>query len=111
MNQRSQDYGRGSRQTDHIDYHRGMIVLHQQYNQILNMLGQSNIQGGTEAAPTSHSANLAQDNHSSAATTSFDESHPDIIEPVVPLAPPVDVPEVVHVVSDVRRSQRTTKAP
>ncbi|XP_049392792.1 uncharacterized protein LOC125857124 [Solanum stenotomum] len=34
------------------------------------------------------------------ATTSFDESHPDIVEPVVPSAPPVDVPKVVLVVSD-----------
>jgi len=39
MNQRSHDFGRCSRQTDHTDYHRGMTVLHQQYNQILNMLG------------------------------------------------------------------------
>ncbi|KAG5601968.1 hypothetical protein H5410_033338 [Solanum commersonii] len=50
MNQRSQDYGRSSRQTEHTNYHRGC---------------------GTEATSSPHSANLAQDNHSSAEDDCF----------------------------------------
>ncbi|KAH0776707.1 hypothetical protein KY290_008118 [Solanum tuberosum] len=68
VNPRNQGYGRGSKNTKHVDYHKGMIVLHEQYNQILQMLGQSNMQGGSEtAASTSRfGANIVQDNYSSA---------------------------------------------
>ncbi|KAG5589056.1 hypothetical protein H5410_039570 [Solanum commersonii] len=63
------DYERGVRHNDHTDYHKGMTVLHEQYNQILHMLGQSNVQGGTEATTSSSghsSTNLAQENYTSA---------------------------------------------
>ncbi|KAL3365261.1 hypothetical protein AABB24_010427 [Solanum stoloniferum] len=60
----SQGYGRGNSQVDQTDYQRGMTVLHEQYNQILTMLGQTNVHRGTEGPSTSHSsysnANLAQ---------------------------------------------------
>ncbi|KAG5625105.1 hypothetical protein H5410_010323 [Solanum commersonii] len=80
VNQRNQSYGRGSRQHDQVDYHKGMNVLHEQFNHILHMLGQSNLQGSTEggsaSTSTSHSsaphssANLAQDTYSSTGWTS-----------------------------------------
>uniref|UniRef100_M1DC59 Uncharacterized protein n=1 Tax=Solanum tuberosum TaxID=4113 RepID=M1DC59_SOLTU len=58
----SQGYGRGNSQVDQTDYQRGMTVLHEQYNQILTMLGQTNVHGGTEGPSTSYSsANLAQE--------------------------------------------------
>ncbi|KAG5625216.1 hypothetical protein H5410_010434 [Solanum commersonii] len=61
----TQGYGRGNSQVDQTDYQRGMNVLHEQYNQILTMLGQTNVHGGTEGPSTSHSsqssANLAQE--------------------------------------------------
>ncbi|KAG5584950.1 hypothetical protein H5410_045384 [Solanum commersonii] len=75
---RVEGYGRGSKNTEQVDYHKGMTVLHEQYNQILQMLGQSNMQGGSEAATsTSHfSASIAQDNYSSAgASTDPTPSH------------------------------------
>ncbi|KAH0653965.1 hypothetical protein KY289_031643 [Solanum tuberosum] len=59
----SHRYGRGNSQVDQTDYQRGMTVLHEQYNQIITMLGQTNVHGGTEGPFTSHSsqssANLA----------------------------------------------------
>ncbi|KAG5616108.1 hypothetical protein H5410_015932, partial [Solanum commersonii] len=61
----TQGYGRGNSQVDQTDYQRGINVLHEQYNQILTMLGQTNVHGGTEGPSTSHSsqssANLAQE--------------------------------------------------
>ncbi|KAG5591566.1 hypothetical protein H5410_042080, partial [Solanum commersonii] len=67
------EFDQGSRQHDLVDYHKGMNVLHEQYNHILHMLGQSNLQGSTEggsaSTSTSHSsANLAQDTYSSTGT-------------------------------------------
>ncbi|XP_069152699.1 uncharacterized protein [Solanum lycopersicum] len=46
--QRNQGYGRGDRQYDPVDYHKGLNVLHEQYNLILHMLRQSNMQSTTE---------------------------------------------------------------
>ncbi|KAH0644835.1 hypothetical protein KY284_032719 [Solanum tuberosum] len=43
VNQRAHSYGSGTRQSDHIEYHKGMNVLHEPYNQILHILGQSNL--------------------------------------------------------------------
>ena len=65
-NPRNQGCGRGDRQADSVDYHKGLNALQEQYNQILQMLGQSNRQSTTERDSTSHSsANLAQENYPS----------------------------------------------
>uniref|UniRef100_A0A3Q7HBH0 Reverse transcriptase Ty1/copia-type domain-containing protein n=1 Tax=Solanum lycopersicum TaxID=4081 RepID=A0A3Q7HBH0_SOLLC len=63
-NPRNQGYGRGDRQADSGDYHKGLNALQEQYNQILQILGQSNKQNTTERDSNSHSsANLAQENY------------------------------------------------
>ena len=69
---RDRGYGRGSINTEHVEYQKGMTMMHEQYNQILHMLGQTNMQqGNSEAASTSHfSANMAQDNCSLARNES-----------------------------------------
>ncbi|XP_069146882.1 uncharacterized protein [Solanum lycopersicum] len=65
-NPRNQGYGRGDRQSDPVDYHKGLNALQEQYNQILQILGQSNRQSTTERDSNSHSsANLAQENYPS----------------------------------------------
>ena len=65
-NSSNNSYGRGfSGRLNHNDYTRVMSVIHDQYNQILQMLGHTNTQGGTEgSASQSNNAggvNLVQD--------------------------------------------------
>ncbi|KAH0696496.1 hypothetical protein KY290_013867 [Solanum tuberosum] len=40
-----------------IDYSKGMEVIHEQYNQIMHILGKSNLQGGSDMATSSHGQN------------------------------------------------------
>uniref|UniRef100_A0A3Q7GV30 Reverse transcriptase Ty1/copia-type domain-containing protein n=1 Tax=Solanum lycopersicum TaxID=4081 RepID=A0A3Q7GV30_SOLLC len=75
-NSRSQGYGRGAINTEHIEYQKGMTMLREQYNQILHMLGQTNMQQeNSEGASTSHyNANVVQAKCSSAGESTSNEA-------------------------------------
>lgn len=75
-NSRSQGYGRGSINIEHVEYQKGMTMLHEQYNQILHMLGQTNMQQeNSEGASTSHyNANVVQAKCSSAGESAGNEA-------------------------------------